>query len=73
MADETPTKAGIPKRQAAKPPVATSTASKSRRPAGTAQSPAEPAEREGPAEAKTAKLLSGGNPQIAKGHGEAPV
>lgn len=26
-----------------------------------------------PAKKKTAKLLSGGNPQIAKGHGEAPV
>lgn len=53
----------------------TSRASKPRKSATKSKSPPKAAAKAKPgaSEAKPAKLLSGGNPQIAKAHGDAPV
>ena len=52
----------------AKPKTKRASASKTRKPATKSKPPAKPS-----AKAKPVKLLSGGNPQIAKGDGDAPV
>ena len=51
----------------------TSHASKPRKSATKAKSPPKAGAKAKPGAAKPVKLLSGGNPQIAKGYGDAPV